>query len=322
MPKPLYKIVSQHLESLKCKLREINKECFAEDKSEILFCSFSAVNCNTQVMEKITGRKVRPFPFDLFGPPILCGALSCTWVESNAFLSSRYLGCILFKSHLLIVEPLKGVRNVIKFIIPLAYAKVVSSYNSEGLYLDCDFSFKIIFEEAYGLYEVLFVSLNAKEHHCWLDHLSMLIDVVNGPYALDYAASKSKESSGFKTFVLFPSSMRPLDIHSASKCLGGRGFHGCYFRKLIVVHVEKGGPKKFTIEIKTCDRVRVEDNMKEIWSFGLLPFASKENSGAVRRTNYSIRRTGSWSHLKSLAIDDSPIKKASSMMGRFFRKTT
>ncbi|ODV96795.1 hypothetical protein PACTADRAFT_79233 [Pachysolen tannophilus NRRL Y-2460] len=321
-----YNAVSLNLEDLKRQLDQLNSNVNSRQvvikKTNLLFNFLNSCDANNlalnQRFRENNEQDHRHFPFHIFGNVILCGGLECIWVVSNKAIESQYLGCFLFKSHLILSTCSKANSWEIKFIIPLAGCKIVpyAKSNGDGLTSNYEFSFKLVFEDRYSLYEVAFFAVNERETTEWITQLDILINYVNGPYKFDYSFSDWQKD--IRSMTKYPNNLIPVDV-SLDKLVSSKigsfrnNFNNCYFEELIPIRIQHFSTLKYyeddndtwrdkeevntvpvfncvshMVKIKSSERLAVELKLENIWSKEELPFLLSErkigsNHGTIRR---------------------------------------
>ncbi|KAH3678252.1 hypothetical protein WICPIJ_008887 [Wickerhamomyces pijperi] len=204
------------------------------------------------------------FPVEYLGMPLLLGSLHVSWAaDTENHITTELLGAFLFKTHLILATVNKSTNFEVRFLVPLSVSKLVESFDtSGGIFTDHENSFKLRFETNFTIVELLLTQANSLENAVWKDKLDILINHVNGPYPLDYSASKFNEEQGTNSSTIIPSQdiqfydakvdrvRKPMSIRSKSYIHLHYHYHRhndksldifnrCYFSVVIPVKVEK-----------------------------------------------------------------------------------
>ncbi|ANZ75438.1 BA75_03174T0 [Komagataella pastoris] len=282
----------------------------------------------TQVLNRTRGNSEKmniPLKYDtmgnimkVFGRLIMCGGLYCIY-NTKLGLKTGYLGCVLFKSHLILIKPEKNISFKIIFIIPLSVCRMLNPKTNsvqEGLSTDYPFYFKLIVEHDFSLYEVLFVCMNQDEYNSWLEQLELLIFHVNGPYPFDYRVSHMARNDSVSLMSYYPSLIIPYDLDLDNSTEEQRT--ECYFKSVIyfsVAHFKDTNDLNSdyttrdlsffpsnncqTIQIRRSQRVYFETQLGLFWSPNL-PLTKKDTMSEFRN---NIRST---MNLKSVRFSNRP----------------
>ncbi|KAK9447469.1 Dbl homology domain-containing protein, partial [Limtongia smithiae] len=136
----------------------------------------------------VTQSTVGPsFPAEYLGPAILCGALHTCWISSDTEnLWVEYFAAFLFKSYLVLASGERSDRYLVKFMIPLCCAQDAECRLFAARPLAGTTSFKVSFEHAFAIYEILLTTMNSVECETWVDQLSTQICACGGGCAYDF----------------------------------------------------------------------------------------------------------------------------------------
>lgn len=210
-------IVKQTLSMVKQKLELINTKTITQD---------------SYLLEKLIDFDMVKLRCKFFGAALVIGSLQVIWLE-NDHLTTQTMGILLFKSHLILCEYRRNRPFTIKFMIPLAYSKLSMSFDDidGGLCSKYPYTFKIIFEIGLSQYEVMFAAISRIEYEVWRSNLEVLINVVNGPYAMNY----SNKHDGLSVVNRVTLKINPYDISLTSVDPQKRS--ACYFKRLILVRI-------------------------------------------------------------------------------------
>jgi hypothetical protein len=163
---------------------------------------------------------------------------------------------ILYKSHLILTGPklLKG-KLQINFIIDLSKCMIIKDPkgNRGGLYIDYPLSFKIEFEHGQCQMELLLVFLTTLEYQEWLEVFDILLNFVNGPYAMNYTRQNEK------TLMIYPKNISKSDVLIEKTSYVD--FSNCYFGAIQVIQIANLGinyttdqsVNKLTLNMKEWD---------------------------------------------------------------------
>lgn len=210
-------VVKQTLSMVKQKLELINTKTITQD---------------SYFLEKLIDFDTVKLKCKFFGASLLIGSLQVMWIEKD-HLTTQTMGILLFKSHLILCEYRRNRPFTIKFMIPLAYSKLSMSFDDidGGLCSKYPYAFKIIFEIGLSQYEVMFAAISRIEYEGWRSNLEVLINVVNGPCAMDY----SNKDDGLSIVNRVTLKINPYDISLTS--LDPQKRSACYFKRLILVRI-------------------------------------------------------------------------------------
>ncbi|AOA64490.1 Hypothetical protein PP7435_CHR4-0871 [Komagataella phaffii CBS 7435] len=282
----------------------------------------------TQVLNRTRGNNEKmniPLKYDtmgnimkVFGRLIMCGGLYAIY-NTKLGLKAGYLGCVLFKSHLILIKPEKNISFKISFIIPLSVCRLLTPETNivqEGLSTDYPFYLKLIVEHDFSLYEVLFICMNQEEYDLWLEQLELLIFHVNGPYPFDYRVSHMARNDNVSLMSYYPSLIIPYDLDLDNSTEEQRT--ECYFRSVTyfsVAHFKDINDLNSdyatrdlsffpsnncqTILIRRSQRVHFETQLGLFWS-PQLPLTKKDTMSEFRN---NIRST---INLKSIRLSNRP----------------
>ncbi|KAK9463094.1 uncharacterized protein V1516DRAFT_671937 [Lipomyces oligophaga] len=162
------------------------------------------------------------FTPEYLGRSVLCGALHTGWMAQDGSFRSQYYGAFLFKSTLILASIDRPERYIVRFLIPLCCSKIetantpLKSKMQTGIQTKHSTSFKIVFEHAFGIYEVLLTPASLEEQAVWFDNLQTIICGCGGgdDYKWDYSASvASEEGVGYWSIV--PLLIRALAFKSS-----------------------------------------------------------------------------------------------------------
>ncbi|KAK9469929.1 hypothetical protein V1512DRAFT_200257 [Lipomyces arxii] len=159
----------------------------------------------------------QPIGFDpqFLGCASLCGALHISWIDKGGSFWSACAGVFLFKSYLVLANLSKPDNYTVRFLISLGSTKLVEPDDNVGMQTSCPYSFKLVTECNFGLYEILMTAVSVREKEVWREQLQTQICANNGgdQYSWDYEASITSArnlSAGTSAFV--PSHMRQLSV--------------------------------------------------------------------------------------------------------------
>jgi hypothetical protein len=244
------------------------------------------------------------FPVEYLGLPILIGSFNAVYVsEQDLVPKSLNFGAFLFKTHLILADiSIKSKKYEVIFLIPLSVSKIISKSDDDksgGFFTNYGNSFKILFEHQFKIYELLILNFNTFEHSIWKEKLEILINVVNGPYKLDYSASKFNEEQGTKSSTIIPQQILSYDVNlnKVMKQLNRKNrfsselvvFNQCYFQEVVPVTVEFNDEEQYStyssrrlkernsnniIRLNQVDRTKIEYILEDLWSEELISATS------------------------------------------------
>lgn len=220
------------------------------------------------------------FTRQFFGKSILVGSLVVAWIELDR-VKVATMAVIAFKSHLVLCDVTRGnKRYPILFIIPLAKCIIVDDNKDfdGGLYASYPYSIKILFEIGKAQYEILLAAISKQEFQIWKNTLKTLINVVNGPYNLDFSLS----DKGINLIQRVPPKTSPFNVSltGVNKISGN-----CYFQRPITImiynsiynatnpgliaeycNLDRLEDFDESFELTRYDRIKAEKKMSLIWS--------------------------------------------------------
>lgn len=258
----------------------------------------------------------------------LIGCLSVCWVERNGYRSGCFT-VIVFKSHLLLINSTGSWRKnqPPKFLIPLAKAKIVVDMNQwdGGMYSRYPYSFKIVYEKGFCQYEILLAAISNREYVIWKNQLETLINVVNGPYKMDFSAGSGLDLVTSEPETLCPSSIS-LKLKDTKKKID------CYFRAPISIGIHNmllirddqelhiGIAQDFLVDhytyITRHERVRIEKRLEGVWSQELPRFIDEELHKIKRhlslpRISFFRRGTETSTEVNNEVVNETPSSSVS-----------
>lgn len=155
---------------------------------------------------------------ELLGKAILCGSLHVGWMAVDDSFRSQYYSVFLFKSCVVIASVEKSTRYTVKFLIPLCCTRLIdfSAENTDtanvGMQSSLTTSFKLLFEYAFGVFEILLTPMSLTEKNVWVEQLLVQICANGGGESYDWqqfsVSRLNDEGAGLATVL--PSLMRPL----------------------------------------------------------------------------------------------------------------
>lgn len=273
--------VNHGLQIVKEKLTEINMNVRKHDQDLSRFKTiFESLDCyppNIQILKSFfrDDRLSDNFGFECFGNPILCGCLGLIVMSSNCVPNFNFTGCLLFKSHIIVFDCKSQEHQFeIKFMIPLCCCKLIDENDFEGLVCPNEPSFKLIFEDNFLLYELLFITSNQFERDIWTEKFNLLINEVNGPYIFDYSMSEER------LLIYYFGKLTPYDVcleKFGAKKLGSfkTNFNNCYFKELFILNidwtndvafVQEVSQNQFILSTKRRDKIGLHNQMAIYWS--------------------------------------------------------
>lgn len=198
-----------------------------------------------------------------FGKPLLIGSLSCIYINLNRKAKLVTYGAILYKTHLILTKYKIYKRKMdIEVLIDLSKCKISQELQDfeGGIFSYDPFKFKIIFEYKIFQHEIMFVFLNNLEFDIWLNQLNSLVNVVNGPYNMDFSRAKER------TFNVVPRDIGFYDIRLMSFRNPSPIVNRCYFQQNFDVEKDMKIKINLFTNVKRIHRQRIEYKFKSIWS--------------------------------------------------------
>ncbi|KAL8713211.1 MAG: hypothetical protein Q9220_002732 [cf. Caloplaca sp. 1 TL-2023] len=252
------------------------------------------------------------------GHPVLCGVLYIAF-ESELEVCGQYMLCALFKTHLLLaVQQSDGGQYDVAALISLTDAQIEKADNGRGLQCHtASFSWKMIFEFAQQLYELIFCACSSQEHDEWTqtmvrhakeacheqtDEISLL---ATSPSLLGL-----KVNSLGPIFGLAGSLTRRLSIQRAATVHSRKPNVQVIIRNTTASKENKDGPDPIVNSIgrsksmmgashvpilapKRADRSRMESSLSDVWSRDRLPYpgmSSQRGDHVIRASASSMMR--------------------------------
>ncbi|CAH6719827.1 hypothetical protein CLIB1444_02S17392 [[Candida] jaroonii] len=220
------------------------------------------------------------FARQFFGKSILIGSLVVAWIEIDR-LKAITVAVILFKSHLVLCDVTRGNKKYpIIFIIPLSKSMLVEDNKDSdgGIFSSYPYGLKILFEIGKAQYEILLAAISKQEFQIWKDTLKTLINVVNGPYKLDF----SMNEMGMNLIHRKPLRISPFNVSLVGM---KKSSNDCYFQRPISIKIYNSiynatnqnliaeywninQPQDFdeSLELTRYDRIKAEKKVSLIWS--------------------------------------------------------
>lgn len=126
-------------------------------------------------------------------------------------------------------------------------------------------------------FEILMSFMNRQEYEIWVTQLKLLIDIVNGPYAMDY--SRRKEN----LLIIFPEDIGYYDICVKDQTNIIDLINNCYFKNIICIDNYFKHPKDLFMNINKYNRARIETRFISVWSFQIPKLTSIELKKTYRK---------------------------------------
>lgn len=275
------------LDILKIKLQIINRKATTLEEDWLnnkinKLLNFSNINDNYR------------FSSHFFGKPILIGSITGIFMTRLNKLNLSTYGAILYKSFLILTNiDLRKRQLDISILIDLSKSSLLQNYQDfdGGMYCSDEKSFKILFEYEVYQFELLMIFINRHEYEIWLSHLDILINVVNGPYNMDYSRRKDNLR------VKLPQDIAYYDIYVNNQEDFIKSSKNCYFKKLICIENKLKNRNDLSLNIKRCNRMKIESIFTSIWSFQLPKLSESEKKAR------SFNKFNSQSYVNGISCD-------------------
>ncbi|KAL8946634.1 MAG: hypothetical protein Q9222_007000 [Ikaeria aurantiellina] len=244
------------------------------------------------------------------GYPILCGVLYIAY-ESELEVCGQYMLCALFQSHLLLaVQRSDGSQYDVAALINLTDAQIEKAD-------DASFSWKLIFEFAQQLYELIFCACSSQEQEGWTQAIIRCAKEASPAQADEISLLASSPSllslrinSLGPIFGLAGSLTRRLSIQRAATVHSRKPNVQVIIRNTTANKENKDGPDPIVNSIgrsksmmgashvpilapKRVDRSRMESSLSDVWSRDRLPFpgmSSQRGDHVIRASASSMMR--------------------------------
>lgn len=215
---------------------------------------------------------------EYFGKVLLVGSLVAFWVEIDKIQTCTF-AALAFKSHLVLSDLKRNRQCNIKFIIPLSKSNLIEDTKEceGGLTSGYPYSFKLLFERKTNQYEIFFAAIQLKELQIWRDLLRVLINVVNGPYKMDF----SKSCGELSLVDEIPDEISPYNCFLNETKINSK----CYFKRPICIKIfnfiygdegnnllaeyqntEQLHNYQESFELTRHDRIKAEKRIGLLWS--------------------------------------------------------
>ncbi|KAK6464713.1 hypothetical protein DFJ63DRAFT_334263 [Scheffersomyces coipomensis] len=264
---------------------------------------------------------------EYFGNPFLIGCTNCIWIETKS-IKQGIFATILYKSHLLLVEAVENskLKCDIKFIIPLSKSQLIKNIRDSdgGLYFNHPYCIKILFEDNYCQYELLFAMNTEQEFYVWNNYLDTHINVINGPYRMDFSNIE------ITSLCKFPNLIIPYNV--SLNYMSSKSSNLCYFNESKVFELPMYQNKKNDneygyVNLMSHDdfnkRNYIEKTFKSFWSTREIPLLtiSEEVVENVIILTHSLKKSFSQSSTRFKHSIKSNFKSSSNLY-EFWKSST
>ncbi|KAL9601799.1 MAG: hypothetical protein Q9219_002289 [cf. Caloplaca sp. 3 TL-2023] len=237
-----------------------------------------------------------PKSLRLLGYPILCGVLYVAW-ETESSVLGDYALCILFGAHLVLaIQQPDADRYHVVAIIGLNDIQLEKADNGRGLQCHtASFCWKMVFEAAQQLYEIILCACSSKEEQAWtcaivqqserasrikqdeilpmapvytilildakpLGPIFGLFGSVTRRLAIQRAATVHSKTDGAKVIIRNTTAAKDKDENDLVFSSIGRSKSAMTVNRIPIL-----APKR-------SDRSRMESSLSDVWSRDRLPF--------------------------------------------------
>lgn len=254
-----------------------------------------------------SGQVPRSVYLQLLGQVTLCGCLHIAY-RGRDRIKGSYVVCILFETSLLLATADEDQANHFVLVgIALANATIEETDNQKGLQCHtAPHSWKVVFEHAARMYELIFTACTAVEAEVWRSHIGKGIEaqvqsVAEGKsHVVELQSSLTSEMKSIgKAFGKPGSFVRRMSVHRAATVGPTTDLNQVIITNTQAAkevqnhesesqtslqiprsqsvqtpsHVQKLAPRR-------ADRARLEAMLSDVWSKELLPFP-----GMIRRSD-------------------------------------
>ncbi|KAI4105992.1 MAG: hypothetical protein L6R37_002453 [Teloschistes peruensis] len=275
---------------------------------------------------------ISPASLRLLGQPILCGVLYVAY-EFGQDICGNYMLCVLFSSYLLLaVQQPDSDRFDVIALINLDGSQLGKADDGRGLRCHtAPFSWKLVFESAQHLYELIFCACSLREEEAWTGAITQQTqNSIQATQELSpaphYDFLKLNVSPLGPVFGIFGSVTRRLSVQRAATVHSRVNGPQVIIRNTTTAKFNKTGPEWMYDSIgrsksvtaashvpilapKRADRSRMESALADVWSRDQLPFPgmSSNRDHAIRASASSMMR-----RISRASISSSFSKKSAS----------
>ncbi|KAI4205954.1 MAG: hypothetical protein LQ350_000139 [Teloschistes chrysophthalmus] len=275
---------------------------------------------------------ISPASLRLLGQPILCGVLYVAY-EFGQDICGDYMHCVLFPSYLLLaVQQPESDRFDVIALINLDGSQLGKADDGRGLRCHtAPFSWKLVFESAQHLYELIFCACSLREEEAWTGGIAQQAEnTTQATHELSTAPNydflKLNVSPLGPVFGIFGSVTRRLSVQRAATVHSRVNGPQVIIRNTTTAKFNKTGSEWMYDSIgrsksvtaashvpilapKRADRSRMESALADVWSRDQLPFPgmSSNRDHAIRASASSMMR-----RISRASISSSFSKKSAS----------
>lgn len=253
-----------------------------------------------------SGQVTRSAYIRLLGQVHLCGCLYIAY-RSKERIKGSYVISVLFESHLLLCTAEEdSPRYSVLAAVALAHATIEETDNLKGLQCHtAPHSWKLVFEHAARMYELIVVACSATEADVWRSYLASAIEahtqaIADGgtpaPLELSSPLTSDMKSIG-KAFGKPGSFVRRMSIHRTATVGPTTDLNQVIIKNTQAVKEVQDGVAQATLQIprsqsvqtpshvqtlapRRAERHRLETVLTDVWTKELLPYP-----GMVRRSD-------------------------------------
>lgn len=254
----------------------------------------------------------------LLGQVTLCGCLYLAY-RGKSVMRGRYAICVLFDSTLLLASADDDQAKYATLAgIPLANTTVVEADNGKGLQCyTAPHCWKVVFEHAARMYEIIMTACSAMEAEVWRQHLASKIEIqvqavadgTASAFELQSPLTAEMRSVG-KAFGKPGSFVRRMSVHRAATVGPNTDLNQVIIKNTQAVkdavenasHTSLQIPRSQsvatashvqTLAPRRAERIRLEGILSDVWTRDLLPYPGMQPrlSDPIRASaNHVIRK--------------------------------
>ncbi|KAI4251609.1 MAG: hypothetical protein LQ352_004750 [Teloschistes flavicans] len=275
---------------------------------------------------------ISPASLRLLGQSILCGVLYVAY-EFGQYVCGDYMLCVLFPSYLLLaVQQSDSDHFDVIALVNLDGSQLGKADDGRGLRCHtAPFSWKLVFESAQHLYELIFCACSLREEEVWTGAIAQQVEnATQATHELSVAPTYGFLSLNVSplgpVFGIFGSVTRRLSVQRAATVHSRVNGPQVIIRNTTTAKFNKNGPDSMLDSIgrsksvttashvpilapKRADRSRMESALADVWSRDQLPFPgmSSNRDHAIRASASSMMR-----RISRASISSSFSKKSAS----------